>query len=205
MVGVAAENQISIVLLGIRHAVVKRLEGRREFLDAVRVSIDNLTIGSEIVDRAHVAGVSHTGLPERIHRAGVVAHDLRDRLPEGFLVSSDLKPRMKVVDAGIDRGMGRHGHDMRACLSLPWRGGTCRSGERRDGEKQSGREHRHGPALERGGRALHGFSPREFGQGSNSLRGTNAASALRANSIEQNTYATLSDRGLSDGGRLRAR
>ncbi|MFM0213833.1 hypothetical protein PQQ96_41355 [Paraburkholderia sediminicola] len=58
------KNKIRVVLLRIRHAVVKRLEGRREFLDTVRMDIDNLAIRPEIVDGAHGVSVGGTGLPE---------------------------------------------------------------------------------------------------------------------------------------------
>lgn len=44
MVVVTAEDEIGIVLLRVRHAVIKRFEGRSEFSDAIRMSIDNLAV-----------------------------------------------------------------------------------------------------------------------------------------------------------------
>jgi len=134
------ENQIGIFLLGVGHAVVQRPKRGSELSDAIRMGVGDLAIGLQIVDSAHVVGISGSLLSQRVHSARIVAHHLRDLLPKFFLGCGDLKPYVKVIDARFDLVVDRNGHDACRCLSLCWRGSARRIGEYRYREKNRYRE-----------------------------------------------------------------
>jgi hypothetical protein len=159
---VSLENQISILLLNVGHAVVQCLKRGSELSDAFRMGIGDLAIGLEIVDSAHAAGVTGPRLSERVHRARIVTHDLRDLLPKFFLRRGDLKPRAKSTDARIDLVMGRNGHHACARLSLGGRGSARRIGERRYREKKRYRERRCSSRLGWRCNESRDRSPKEF-------------------------------------------
>ena len=97
---VTAENRIRLLLLGVRHVVIERLEGGGELLETLRMRLGDLRIGLEIVDRRHGLGLGSPGLGERVHGACIIPHHLRDVFPEVFLCWRDLQLRMQQTYGG---------------------------------------------------------------------------------------------------------
>src|SRR5450830_1284133 len=115
-----AEQDISFLLLSVRHAGIESREDRGELLDPIGMGIGDLAIGFEIVDSGSRFGIVCPGLDERLNGFLIVAHHLGDLGPLVFLCLCDLELGMHIFDACFDavlaRGFSRagFGRDYRA-------------------------------------------------------------------------------------------
>src|SRR5450759_443212 len=108
-----AEQDISFLLLSLRHAGIESREDRGELLEPIGMGIGDLAIGFEIVDSGPRVGICCSGLDERLNGFLIVAHHLDDLGPLVFLCLCDLELGMHIFDACFDavlaRGFSRDG------------------------------------------------------------------------------------------------
>src|SRR5450759_4757964 len=102
-----AEQDISFLLLSVRHAGIESREDRGELLDPIGMGIGDLAIGFEIVDSGSRFGIVCPGLDERLNGFLIVAHHLGDLGPLVFLCLCDLELGMHILDACFDAVLAR--------------------------------------------------------------------------------------------------
>src|SRR5450759_4573163 len=102
-----AEQDISFLLLSLRHAGIESREDRGELLDPIGMGIGDLAIGFEIVDSGPRVGICCSGLDERLNGFLIVAHHLGDLAPLVFLCLCDRELGMHIFDACFDAVLAR--------------------------------------------------------------------------------------------------